>query len=159
MNNVTCKYIFPLFKNNRIWFGRSITKGDVPFAIPNDYKGTPLVHGFDENNRRIIRFACIRWFTNLYPDNYSTRPALTLTHTYTPDKYPQYDKYNAIEVPKVALIPKDYIGVMGVPITFFDKYNPDQFTIIGLDRWVAGDRLYINGKRQYARILIQRKVL
>ena len=94
---------------------------------------------------------------------------LTLYKKYTPEEYPKYDNYDAIEVSKVAEIPCDYVssencnGIMGVPITFLDKYNPDQFEIIGLDRYtvpsqfLVGGRVAINGKPRYARILIRRR--
>ena len=83
---------------------------------------------------------------------------------YTPDEYPKYDNYEAINVNKVSEIPCDYDGVMGVPITFMDSYNPEQFEIIGLDRYtvpkefLVGGRVAINGKPKYARILIRKKV-
>ena len=85
---------------------------------------------------------------------------MILTEEYSPDKYPQYDDYEAIEVGKTKLIPYDYAGVMGVPITFLQKYNPQQFEIVGLDRYVEdnphyGHRFTINGKETFARILIR----
>ena len=81
---------------------------------------------------------------------------------YTPEEYPKYENYDAINVDKTADIPMDYFGKMGVPITFLDKYNPDQFEIIGIDRYVQdnpkpGRRFTINGKETYARIIIKRK--
>jgi hypothetical protein len=87
---------------------------------------------------------------------------LILFKRYTPEEYPKYDNYDAINVDKTAEIPMDYDGVMGVPITFLDKYNPEQFEIVGLDRYVEdnpkyGHRFTINGKETYARILIRRK--
>ena len=87
---------------------------------------------------------------------------LILYKHYTPEEYPKYDEYNAINVGATNDIPIDYEGIMGVPITFLDKYNPEQFEIIGLDRYVEdnphyGVRFKINGKETYARILIRRK--
>lgn len=87
---------------------------------------------------------------------------LDLYRKYTPEAYPRYDNYDAIECSKVADIPKDYDGVMGVPITFLDKYNPEQFEILGLDRYIEGNtlpnrRMHINGREIYARILIRRR--
>ena len=88
---------------------------------------------------------------------------MILYKRYTPEEYPHYDNYDAIEVSKVAEIPCDFEGVMGVPITFLDKYNPEQFEIIGLDRYtvpkelLVGGRVAINGKPTYARILIKRR--
>ena len=87
---------------------------------------------------------------------------LMLTKNYNPIDYPKYDNYDAIEVNKVANIPKDYYGIMGVPITFLDKYNPEQFEILGDSRYhdgsdAANDINFINGKQKYKRILIRRK--
>ena len=87
---------------------------------------------------------------------------MTLFRHYSPEEYPTYDNYDAIEVSKTADIPCDWEGKMGVPITFMDKYNPDQFEIVGLDRYVDdnphyGHRFTINGKETYARIIIRRK--
>ena len=87
-------------------------------------------------------------------------PPLELTKSYNPEDYPKYDNYDAIEVSKTINIPYDYDGVMGVPITFLDKYCPEQFEIIGLDRYVDGNkcpnkRMFIDGKEIYARILIR----
>ena len=88
---------------------------------------------------------------------------ILLFKTYNEEEYPKYDNYDAIEVGKIADIPCDYEGVMGVPITFLDKFNPDQFEIIGLDRYtvpkeyLVGGRVAINGKPKYARILIRKK--
>ena len=87
---------------------------------------------------------------------------LVLTKTYNPIDYPKYDNYDAIEVGRVANIPKDYDGVMGVPITFLFKYNPEQFEILGNSRYhdgnnVADDINFVNGKQKYNRVLIRRK--
>ena len=88
---------------------------------------------------------------------------MPLYKKYSPEEYPQYDNYAAIEVSKVSDIPYDYDGAMGVPITFLDKYNPEQFEIIGLDRYtvpkkfLVGGRVAIDGVPKYARILIRRK--
>ena len=100
------------------------------------------------------------WFTNL--DIKKRHEDILLWKEYTPEEYPKYDNYNAINVSKTANIPVDYFDVMGVPITFLDKYNPDQFEIIGLDRYVEdnpkpGHRFTINGKETYARIMIKRR--
>jgi hypothetical protein len=102
----------------------------------------------------------ICWFTNL--DIEKRHEELTLYKKYNPSEYPHYDNYDAINVNTVADIPMDYSGIMGVPITFIAKYNPEQFEIIGIDRYVEdnpryGHRFSINGKETYARILIKRK--
>ena len=102
----------------------------------------------------------ICWFTNL--DHKKRHEELVLYKSYTPEEFPKYDNYDAINVDKTADIPCDYDGVMGVPITFLDKYSPEQFEIVGLDRYVEdnpryGHRFTINGKETYARIIIRRK--
>ncbi len=102
----------------------------------------------------------IMWFTNL--ETTKRHEELTLYKKYTPKEYPEYDEYDAIEVSRVYEIPMDYNGAMGVPITFVDKYNPGQFKIIGIDRYVEdnpiyGKRFTINNNELYARILIKRK--
>ena len=99
------------------------------------------------------------WFTNM--DIPKRHEKLPLYKQYTPEEFPKYDNYDAIEVSKSANIPYDYDGVMGVPITFMDKYSPEQFEIVGLDRYVAdnpkyGHRFTLGGKETYARILIRR---
>ena len=84
---------------------------------------------------------------------------MILFKTYNPEEYPKYDNYDAINVDKTAEIPMDYYGVMGVPITFLDKYNPEQFEIVGneIDLQIERGRGYINGKRMYSRIFIRCK--
>ena len=104
----------------------------------------------------------IVWFTNL--DIMKRREELILTKKYDEKDYPKYDQYDAINVNKVADIPADYSGKMGVPVTFVDKHNPDQFEILGIDRYIKdnpshGNRFTINSKEVYARILIRNKTL
>ena len=101
-----------------------------------------------------------RWFTNLTVNK--SNEELVLIKTYNPIDYPKYDNYDAIEVSKVVNIPKDYDGIMGVPITFIDKYNPNDFEILGDSRYhdgndMADDINFVNGKQKYRRILIRRK--
>ena len=97
------------------------------------------------------------WFTNLETEK--RHEELILYKKYTPEEYPKYDNYDAINVNKTSEIPADYDGVMGVPITFLDKYNPEQFEIIGNEYSlnIEKGRGYINGKRMYSRIFIKRK--
>jgi hypothetical protein len=101
------------------------------------------------------------WFTNL--DTRKRHNDLILYETYTPDEYPKYDNYDAINVNKTKDIPMDYDGTMGVPVTFLDKYNPDQFEIVGIDRILVEkltgkvSRFHIEGKEIYARIVIKNK--
>lgn len=144
INAITCKEIFPLLKENKIWLGYTSPK---QFLQPNN---------------GIKKFGNILWFTNL--EHKKRHDKIDLRgNFYNPEKYPKYDNYDAIEVSKVANIPGDYHGVVGVPITFLDKYCPEQFDILGLDRYtvpkkyLVGGRVAINGKRCYARIIVQHK--
>ncbi len=160
LNSVTCKDIFPLIMENKIWLGASIHSGDREFGVPDDYPLNASGWRIDEKGNRFIRIKGVRWFTNLeYAERHED---LILYKNYTPEEYPQYDDYDAINVDATADIPHDYNGVMGVPITFLDRYNPEQFEILGLDRYIEdnphfGRRFNINGKETYARILIKRK--
>ena len=129
VNSIICKEIFPLFMNNKIWMGCSIKSGDREFRVPDDYPLEAAGHRTDENGHKYIRVKGVRWFTNLSHD--IMNETIHLYKHYTPDEYPKYDNYDAIEVNEVSKIPGDYNGVMGVPITFLDKYNPKQFEILG----------------------------
>ena len=104
----------------------------------------------------MIRVSGVTWFTNL--DIQKRHEGLVLYETYSPEKYPTYDNYAAINVNKTAEIPMDYTGVMGVPITFLDKYNPEQFEILGTSTTdMPKGAPYVAGKRIYERLLIRRK--
>ncbi len=160
MNAVTYKEVFPLVQANKVWFGASIHSGDREFGVPQDYPLNAAGWRVDEEGRKFIRVKGVRWFTNL--DIPKRHDPLLLYRTYSPELYPQYDNYPAINVDKTADIPLDYDGIMGVPITFLDKYCPDQFEIVGLDRYVPdnphyGHRFTLQGKETYARILIRRR--
>lgn len=129
-NAITYKDIFKLIKENKIWLGASIHNGDREFRVPNTYNLAKVCR-FDEQGNKYIRVRGPRWWTNL---DYKLRhEELILYKKYTPEEYPKYDNYNAINVDKTADIPCDYNGVMGVPITFLDKYNPEQFEILDLN--------------------------
>jgi hypothetical protein len=160
VNAITYKEVFKLIKSNDIWLGQSIHSGDREFRVPDDYPLKAAGYRVGEDGIKYIRVKGIRWFTNL---DYSKRhESLTLYKRYSPVEYPTYDNYDAINVDKVAEIPSDYDGAMGVPITFLDKYNPDQFEILGLDRYIEGNRtpnrrMRIDDKELYARIIIRRK--
>lgn len=130
INVVTYKEVFPLIKENKIWLGPSITSGDRKFNVPDDYPLNASGCGIDTDGRRFIRVKGVRWFTNL--DHNKRHEELDLVCKYSPENYPTYDNYDAIEVSKTAEIPYDYAGIMGVPITFMDKYNPLQFEIVTL---------------------------
>lgn len=141
-NAFVCKGIFPLMMNNKLWTGYNMVKE------------------FNQPDGSIKKFGNICWFTNMKFNKYIEK--LVLTKTYNPIDYPKYDNYDAIEVGRVANIPKDYDGVMGVPITFIDKYNPKNFEILNCSAYSDPDCygcgvLYVNKKAKYARILIRRK--
>lgn len=152
-NAFTYKEIFKMIKENKIWVG---------YTQPKDFR---LEDG--STTKKINGLA--RWFTNLTVNKGNEK--LILTKTYNAIDYPKYDNYDAIEVSKVVNIPKDYDGIMGVPITFIDKYNPEQFEILGhtnsSERSPEVEEIrtdnnhrhgcFINGKQKYFRILIRRK--
>lgn len=176
VNAITYKEVFPLIKDNKVWLGPSITSGDRKFNVPDDYPMNAAGCGLDDDGKRYIRVKGIRWFTNL--DHYKRHEELDLVCLYSPEEYPSYDNYNAINVGKTADIPFNYTEIMGVPITFLDKYNPEQFEIIwqacGNTRASAPKEILeslnyvphpqdrggcgvVKGERQYARILIRNK--
>lgn len=162
-NAITYKEIFPLIKENKLWLGYSANK-TMDFSMPNDYERYDRI----ENGIKIGKVPAISWFTNL-PTEKRNQP-LDLYKTYNPEEYPKYDNYDAIEVSKVSDIPMDYDGVMGVPITFLDKYCPTQFEIVEgsnrygiLNYWGRNDYIRehhshgnnINGVATYFRIHIK----
>ena len=170
MNAITYKEVFPLIKDSKLWYGASIKSGDREFGVPPHYPLTAANTRVDDTGNKFVRVKGVRWFTNL--DHKKRHEALILYKKYSPDEYPKYDNYEAINVNKTEHIPADYDGAMGVPITFLDKHNPDQFDIVGFDyeikqgllpelvnkNWAGKlDRGYINGKRIYARIIIRNK--
>lgn len=157
-NNVTYKEIFPLLMENKIWLGYK--SGDMAFRVPDYYEPRDTRYWQDETGQKWRSLGNICWFTNL--DHSKRHETLDLVCHYSPEEYPTYDNYNAINVNKVQDIPCDYDGIMGVPITFLDKYNPEQFELIGIDRYVKdnpnyGHRFTIKGKEIYARVLIRNK--
>ena len=166
MNAITYKEVFPLIKNGKVWLGHKSAGKDMLFDVPEDYARI-LVETKKEGSayKRIDgvvkgRTQCL-WFTNL--DHRKRRQDLILYKKYSPDEYPKYDNYDAINVNRTAHIPADYAGEMGVPITFLDKHNPEQFEIIGMDRPLITQltgkqsRFKINGKEIYARIVIRNR--
>ena len=128
-NAIKYKEIFPFIMNNQVWIGPSIHSGDRAFNVPDDYPLSAAGCGIDENGHKFIRVKGIRWFTNL--EIKQRHEKMILVKRYSPAEYPKYVNFDAIEVSKTADIPCDYAGIMGVPITFMDKYNPDQFELIG----------------------------
>lgn len=161
-NAVTYKEIFPLLKENKIWLGFRNINADMWFIVPEDYKYEKMVDG------KRVKHIMGCWFTNL--DHIRRHEELELYKKYIPKEYPEYDNYRAINIDKVSDIPEDYYGEMGVPITFLDKYNPEQFEILDANNYKKSDKVpskkhglikdkdgSINGKPKYARILIRRR--
>ena len=130
INAIGYKEIFPLIRDRRICLGPSVTGGDREFGVPDDYPLTAAGQRIDENGNKFVRVTGVRWFTNIEHD--SPKDWLVLTKRYSPEDYPAYDNFDAVEVAKTKDIPRDYSGVMGVPITFMDKWNPNQFEVLGM---------------------------
>ena len=124
------KDVFPYIRDNKVWMGVSIHSGDRKFFVPEDYPMQASSCGIDEDGRRFIRVKGVRWYTNIDVPQRHTLLDLRGNY-YTAKDYPTYLNYDAIEVSKTSDIPCDYDGLMGVPITFLDFYNPEQFDIIG----------------------------
>ena len=159
VNAISFKEIFPLLKDNKMWLGKSIHSGDREFRVPDSYGLNAAGCRIDSFGTKWIRVSGIRWFTNLdYKERHEPIP---LCKKYNLQQYPKYDNYDAINVDVTSDIPCDYDGVIGVPITYLDKHNPEQFKIIGsmasttIDEYSKGYP-YINGIKKYARILIQK---
>lgn len=140
VNAVTYKEVFPLIKSDKLWLGPTITSGDREFQVPSSYPLTAAGTRIDDEGNRFIRVKGVRWFTNL--DHGRRHQPLSLMTKNDNKKfskhkevngvgYRKYDNYDAIEIPFTDAIPSDHSGVMGVPITFLDKYSPEQFEILG----------------------------
>jgi len=159
-NAITYKEIFKLIKDNKLWIG--IDNGGTKwFQVPSHYNIQTQTRIKIENGVKYFSKGSIVWFTNL--DHVKRHEEITLYKRYTPKEYPKYDNYDAIEVSKVVEIPMDYDGVMGVPVTFLDKYNPKQFEILGSNRGidqdpngVYGRGSFLNGKETFKRLFIRR---
>lgn len=143
MNAIHYKEVFPLIRDNKMWIGPSIHSGDRKFNVPDDYPLNASGCGIDENGRKYIRVKGVRWFTNI--DIEQRHENMVLFKQYSPEEYPKYENYDAINVNKVSDIPCDYFENMGVPDTFLDKYNPEQFEIIGLGSGYLGQQIGIKG--------------
>jgi hypothetical protein len=151
-NAITYKEIFNLFKNDKIRTGYTNFNVGMFFIVPDDWE---LFHHIDENGKKIARVSTSCWFTNLEVEKHKEH--ITLYKKYNPKDYPKYDNYDAINVNKYTDIPVGYKGVIGVPITFLDKYNPEQFEIVKFRKGDDDKDLIINGKYPYFRILIKNK--
>jgi len=174
MNAITYKEIFPLIKDNKMWLGNGFSGGNAYFYTPNVRE---FASGVYDPKTSLVKFRNVHWFTNL---DHGRRHQLLKTMTMkdnlkfnkkiqkNSNSYKKYDNYDAIEVPYTNAIPSDYDGVIGVPISFLDKYNPEQFEIIGMaednGRGFSGGiwdgenpHCVINGKNMFKRIFIKHK--
>jgi len=158
-NGISYKEIFPLIKNNVIWLGPSITSGDREFMVPKEYVTHSPSLRIDEQGNKFIRVPGVHWFTNIdHGRRHEPLPLMTMEDNilYSKHKeikskgYTRYENYDAIEVPYSDAIPSDYEGIMGVPLTFLDKYCPEQFEIIGQTQGDSGKEL---GLKPYPREL------
>ena len=182
-NAITYKEVFPLLKENLIWLGYSIHSGDRKFNVPDDYPLEAAGCGIDPDGRKFIRVKGVRWFTNVdhggrhealmldtmrHNLKYNKKLKKKIAEEYGTTEYPHFDNYDAIEVPFTECIPLDYNGIMGVPITFMDKYNPEQFDIFGATEsegrgfsnglWLGGKaQATVKNKRIYKRLFIRPK--
>ena len=179
MNAITYKEVFPLIKGNQTWLGPTISSGDREFRVPNEYPLEAAGWRIGEEGEKYLRIKGVRWFTNIdHGRRHQPLQLMSMDDNLRYNKnlkeqeaYHRYDNYDAIEVPFTNAIPSDYDGVMGVPISFLDKYSPEQFEILGSDYDVKEgelpgiiregwsgktDRGYIKGQRMYSRLLIRK---
>ena len=176
INAITYKEIFPLIKENKIWLGITPRGKDMLFDVPTEYAKELVETKKEGSAYKIVngiiygRLGSACWYTNL--DYQQRHEELILTKRYSSGAYPKYDNYDAIEVSKTKNIPKDYAGAMGVPISFLDKHNPEQFEILSSNDIRLHDGVpfkkhglikdkdgTINGKPKYVRIVIRNKEL
>lgn len=140
LNAIKYKVVFPYFKNDELWLGPTITSGDREFQVPDSYELNAASSRVDEAGKRFIRVKGVRWYTNLdHGRRHEKLPLMTMEENLRFSKhkdikekkaYEKYENYDAIEVPFTDAIPSDYDGTLGVPISFLDKYSPEQFEII-----------------------------
>jgi hypothetical protein len=171
-NAVTYKEIFPLIKENKVWLGKGFTRNMAHFYTPY----TPQSKWIEQEGDNVVRVAGVQWFTNIeHGKRHQPLKLMTMEDNIKFSKhneirgvgYQSFDNYEAIEVPHTDAIPADFPGVMGVPITFLTKYNPEQFVLLGMsglgtlppDILIPGcakyDRPYLKGKRMYVRLFIK----
>jgi len=157
-NSLTYKEIFPYIKNGKVWIGYKF--GDMSFKVPNDTQPRKTRFWIDENGQKWRSLGNAMWLTNL--DTERKHQELPLTCKYTPDMYPKYDNYDAINVSRVVDIPYDYPGIMGVPLTYLKYHNEEHFEIIGEANHGSDNEFdlfkpKINGKEIFKRILIKNR--
>lgn len=165
-NAISYKEIFKLIKEDKLWIGINSNRNFSGFIVPKHYSMHGTEARIDENGNRIVSTNNTCWYTNL--DNAKRHEELILYKYYNPEEFPKFDNYDAINIDVTKDIPMDYSGAMGVPITFLDKYNPEQFDILdGIGRYsmltgptekTQGTYLtMVGGKPKYARIIIKNK--
>lgn len=155
-NAITYKEIFPLIKDNQMWVGYTANKTCI-FRVGEGYAFDDRITKQINDGNYYGKVPAITWFTNLPNTKRNEEMVLTASYYANPDAYPHYDNYDGINVDRLAQIPKDYEGAMGVPITIIDSYNPEQFEIIKFRKGDDGKDLRFNGKEPYFRVLIRRK--
>jgi hypothetical protein len=167
-NAITYKEIFKLIKGNKIWLGRNTHGTNMEFQVPEEYPLNSALGRIDENGNKFLTVSGVIWYTNLDIKKHHEDLDLGKKYYGNESEYPKYDNYNAINTDKTKDIPKDYEGVMGVPITFMNKYNPDQFELLGImntgeqNKGIRYEgtphgRPLVNGVEKYLRILIKNK--
>ncbi len=185
INAATFKEVFPLIRDDRIWLGATIHSGDRKFYVPEDYPLRAAGCGVDETGRPFIRVNGVRWFTNLdhagrhaflplrpMAENLAQNEKLrrVLRQSYGAEDYPRFTHYRVLEVPVTEAIPSDYDGAMAVPVTFLDKYNPEQFEIVSANDYradasvplkshglIKDKEAAVGDKTTYVRICIRRR--
>ena len=178
INAISYKEVFPLIKENKMWLGTGMGRWISGFIVPDTYELYGTEARLNEDGNRIVATNNCLWFTNLdHGKRHQPLPLMTMSDNIKfsshknikGQEYVKYDNYDAIEVPYTDAIPSDYDGLMGVPITFLDKYNPEQFEIIGAsDNGVVDEKYklphfkvhnepYVNGKKLYKRLFIKKK--
>lgn len=181
MNAITYKEVFPLIKENRVWLGATNFNTGMYFSVPQNFTYAST-YKFEriKNGKKVSRVPGVCWYSNIEHGRrhqplslMSEGENLRFNKAVQGTGYQKYDNYDAIEVPRTDAIPSDYRGIMGVPISFLDKYNPDQFKIVGSRRWAKDQELgdvyrgdktvdtdfktLVNGKETYDRIFIKHK--
>ncbi len=168
INAITYKEVFPLIKENRIWLGNGFNAGNAYFSTPY---AKEYGEGVYNANTGLVKFRNVCWFTNIdHGRRHKPLPLMTMADNLKFNRklkgkrYQKYDNYDAIEISHTDAIPLDYEGVMGVPISFLDKYSPEQFELVGSNRGVSQDEngvygrgSYLNGKETFKRIFIKHK--
>ena len=165
INAISYKKVFPLIKTGSVWLGEN--KRCKDFLIPDDVPLLESKYRIDNRNRKVINLGNTTWYTNLGKPNYPDPIKLCKKYYGHESDYPRYDNYDAINIDKTKDIPCDYYGIMGVPISFIEKYNPDQFEILGFANTgeenkgirrecASHGRALIKGKEKYVRIFIRR---